>query len=103
MGMPRTLYLGGVDGFSSMFILRTVTLSLRSAAMSSSAGAICLHGPHHSAQKSTSTGLEALRTSESNDWSVTLSVAIWSPRLLCLLCYRAECRNRPGKRQGDLS
>src|ERR1043165_9098390 len=54
-----------------MLILATVSLPLRSAAISSSGGAIILHGPHHSAQKSTSTGPLALRTSFSNEASLT--------------------------------
>jgi len=77
--MPRTLYFCGVVGFSSMLILAIVSFSLRSPAMSSSAGAIARQGPHHSAQKSTSTGLPDFRTSLSNDASVTLVVFISSP------------------------
>jgi hypothetical protein len=42
----------------------------------SSAGAIMRQGPHHSAQKSTSTGPEALITSWSKEASVTILVAI---------------------------
>jgi hypothetical protein len=56
VGMPRTPYLAVTDGFSSMFSLAMVTLPPDSAAISSSAGAIWRHGPHHSAQKSTTTG-----------------------------------------------
>src|SRR5580692_10450136 len=59
-----------------MFSLATVTWLCSSSAISSSAGAICLQGPHHSAQKSTSTGLPAFRTSFSKDSSVTLTVLI---------------------------
>src|SRR5499425_3646516 len=77
--MPRTLYFCGVEGFSSMLILATVSLSLSSVAISSSAGAIARQGPHHSAQKSTRTGLPAFKTSLSNDASVTLVVFISSP------------------------
>src|SRR5262250_1541584 len=80
--MPRTLYFCGVEGFSSMLILAMVSLSLRSPAMSSSAGAIARQGPHHSAQKSTRTGLPAFKTSESNDASVTLVVFILSPDIV---------------------
>src|SRR5687767_8243883 len=80
--MPRTLYFCGVPGFSSMLILAIVSLSLRSPAMSSSAGAIARQGPHHSAQKSTRTGLPAFNTSLSNDASVTLVVFISSPDIV---------------------
>src|SRR5688572_1020657 len=50
VGMPRTLYLGGVTGFSSMLSFATLRRPSYSEAMWSSAGAIILHGPHHSAQ-----------------------------------------------------
>src|SRR5476649_36991 len=63
VGMPRTPYFCGTCGFSSMLILAMVILLPSSLASSSSAGAICLQGPHHSAQKSTRTGFLELRTS----------------------------------------
>src|SRR5438270_3308125 len=59
-----------------MLSLATVTLSPSSPAISSSAGPIIRHGPHHSAQKSTSTGRSAPRTSEAKLWSVTVLVAM---------------------------
>ena len=43
-------------GFSSTFSLPTVTLPAYSVASASTVGPSRLHGPHHSAQKSTSTG-----------------------------------------------
>ena len=51
-----------VTGFSSTFILRNVILSPCAVAISSRIGATWRHGPHHSAQKSTRTGLSDLRT-----------------------------------------
>src|ERR1700761_6373260 len=72
VGMPRTPYLVGTCGFSSMFSLAIVTLSPSSADNSSSAGAIMRQGPHHSAQKSTRTGFLASRTSAWNEASDTL-------------------------------
>src|SRR5690606_2243814 len=66
VGMPRMLYFGGVCGFSSIFNFTTRSRSLYSSAMASSIGAIILQGPHHSAQKSSSTGLSAFNTSCSN-------------------------------------
>src|ERR1700693_51367 len=39
-------------------------------------GAIARHGPHHAAQKSTSTGLSDFNTSESKLASVTSTVAL---------------------------
>src|ERR1700722_5292750 len=57
-----------------MLTFAMVSASPNSPAICSRAGAICLQGPHHSAQKSTRTGLEAWRTSASNDASVTATV-----------------------------
>src|SRR5512132_2481892 len=57
-----------------MFSLAIVSLSPCSAAISSRTGATILQGPHHSAQKSTSTGLSLSSTSALNDWSVTFLV-----------------------------
>src|SRR5436190_5771345 len=51
----------------------TTLSSLRSDAIWSSTGAIAWHGPHHSAQKSTSTGWPAPSTSFSKVCSVTVS------------------------------
>ena len=48
-------------GLASMSSLATVSLPSYSLAMSSSTGANILHGPHHSAQKSTSTGVADLQ------------------------------------------
>ena len=50
-------YLGGVAGFSSIFSFATTNLPAYSLATSSKIGAIALQGPHHSAQKSTRTGV----------------------------------------------
>src|SRR5688500_4899254 len=60
-----------------MLIFATVSLPPKSRAISSSAGAIILHGPHHSAQKSTSTGPAAFRTSASHEASLTWMVWEW--------------------------
>src|SRR6266516_1092294 len=48
-----------VCGLSSTLSLAIRSLPLCSEAISSSVGAIILQGPHHSAQKSTSTGVSA--------------------------------------------
>src|SRR5678815_4203613 len=61
-----------------MLIFTTETLSPSSLEISSSAGAIIRHGPHHSAQKSTSTGPDAPSTSLAKLWSVTVFVAMGS-------------------------
>src|SRR3954453_17319138 len=60
-----------------------VSLSACSAAISSSTGATILHGPHHSAQKSTSTGLSLPRTSLAKLASVTVTVLL--PAMRCSL------------------
>src|SRR6185312_13464894 len=57
-----------------MLTLAMVSFPWYSEAISSSAGAMALHGPHHSAQKSTSTGPLAFNTSVAKDWSVTALV-----------------------------
>src|SRR5262249_28975530 len=77
VGMPRTPYFLGVCGFSSMLSMATVRRPEIVPAISSSAGAIILQGPHHSAQKSTSTGWPDLSTSLSKLWSVVFVVEPW--------------------------
>src|SRR5919108_4858446 len=57
----------------SMFTLTSLSSFLRSSAIFSSTGETAWHGPHHSAQKSTSTGVSLFRTSASNVASVTSS------------------------------
>src|SRR3954470_2610979 len=69
-----------------MLSLAIVSLSACSAAISSSTGATILHGPHHSAQKSTSTGLSLPRTSLAKLASVTVTVLL--PAMRCSLSLR---------------
>src|SRR5437016_14175822 len=57
-----------------MSIFMTLTLSPSSPWICSTIGAIIRHGPHHVAQKSTSTGLSAFRTAVSKSLSVTSSM-----------------------------
>ena len=64
-------YLGGICKFSSTLIFAIVMRPSYSFAISSKTGARVLHGPHHSAQKSTKTGLEELITSASKEVSLT--------------------------------
>ena len=56
-------YFAANSLFESTSILQTLILSLFSSAISSTVGDNCLHGPHHSAQKSTNTGHLNLITS----------------------------------------
>src|SRR5690242_4770121 len=65
-------YFDATPGFSSTLSFTILTLSPMTPAISSSAGAIMRHGPHHSAQKSTTTGLADLSTSASKVASDTL-------------------------------
>src|SRR4051794_35689130 len=59
-----------------MLSLATLILAPSSVAISSSAGAIILQGPHHSAQKSTTTGWLASSTSDLKLLRSTLTVAM---------------------------
>src|SRR3974377_717886 len=69
-------YFAAVCGFSSTLSLTTFTFGPSEPAISSSAGAMLRQGPHHSAQKSTTTGLVAFNTSDSNVLSETLPTAM---------------------------
>src|SRR5579863_9642728 len=73
VGIDMMPYFAAVPGFSSTLSLTIFTLPLSELEISSSAGAIIRHGPHHSAQKSTTTGSLALSTSVSNVASVVFS------------------------------
>src|SRR3712207_9070915 len=69
-------------GFSSTLSLAIFTLPAISLEISSRAGPIMRQGPHHLAQKSSTTGSEDCRTSCAKLASVTLTVAITSPLTL---------------------
>src|SRR5215468_7620108 len=69
-------YLDAVCGFSSTLSLTIFTLSPSEAEISSSAGAIIRQGPHHSAQKSTTTGSLDFSTSDSKSASDTFPTAM---------------------------
>src|SRR5687767_2479492 len=79
-----------------MFSLAMVSLSPCSAAISSSTGATILQGPHHSAQKSTSTGLSLPSTSVAKLVSVTVTVFPAMVVLLLSTAWMARPDNRPG-------
>ena len=63
VGIDMMPNLAAVPGFSSTLSLTILTLPLSDLEIYSSAGAIMRQGPHHSAQKSTTTGPEAFSTS----------------------------------------
>src|SRR5262245_4812161 len=72
VGIDMMPYFAAVAGFSSTLSLTILTLPFIEPAISSSAGAIWRQGPHHSAQKSTTTGSPDFNTSASNVASETL-------------------------------
>jgi hypothetical protein len=76
--MARTLYFIERLWFSSTFTFATFTEPAFSLAISSMSGAIILHGPHHSAQKSTRTGCSLWVTSLSKFESSRVTVAEFS-------------------------
>src|SRR5437762_65854 len=79
--MPRIMKRPGTFGFSSTFIFATETRPSYSAAMASTVGARRRHGPHHSAQKSTSVTPLLISLSKLLSVNVlTFSDAIVSPR-----------------------
>src|SRR5882762_1424219 len=81
-----------MDGLASTSSLAIVNLSLFSPAISSRTGATILHGPHQLAQKSTTTVLLLLRTSASNEVSVTSTVL--APIFRSLLLQSCPARRR---------
>src|SRR6266702_3864770 len=74
VGIETMPYEAATRGFSSTLSFTTVMSSLCSLAISSRIGETARQGPHHSAQKSTMTVLSLLRTSTSNEASVTAGV-----------------------------
>src|SRR5690606_21813011 len=65
-----TLFRRASPGCSSTLTFTTRSDCSRARATSSSTGAIARQGPHHSAQKSTSTGLSAASTCSWNEVSL---------------------------------
>src|SRR5579872_361663 len=80
-----------------MFSLATVSLSFCSSAISSRIGAITLHGPHHSAQKSTRTGTSEALTCSSK--VASSSCTIFSLIVIPLVCEPSGHRSWPGGRR----
>src|SRR4051794_40406627 len=84
-------YSAAMAGLSSTFTLTTSTFSLYSTEISSRMGPSLRHGPHHSAQKSTMTGLSEASTSALKLASVT-SFAL----LITLSLFRLVAARRLG-------
>src|SRR6266699_69542 len=104
--LPR-FALGRNDNSRNPLRLGNVSGAHTAAVISSSAGAIIRHGPHHSAQKSTTTGSCALSTSASKVASDTLPTPmghlVFLPekgRVRRPRNRRAERRNAGRERQG---
>src|SRR6266478_8717627 len=79
---------------SSTLSLPTLALPAYSDAMVSMVGPIWRHGPHHSAQKSTSTGSGDLSTSLSKAASVKVNVlllAIFNPHFYWIFFWAEGC------------
>src|SRR3954468_16126056 len=84
-----------------MLSLATMTFSPSSLLISSSAGATIRHGPHHSARKSTRTGLSEPRTSSWKLASVTYLGAMGiSEGVALLLGTRRPGHNPPAATPG---
>ena len=71
VGIAMIWYSDAVWMFSSVLSFTTFSVSERSPAISSTIGATMRHGPHHGAQKSTSTGRSDSMTSAWKLMSVT--------------------------------
>src|SRR5436190_13617815 len=87
----------GVLELDSVSILPILALPANSVASSSIVGPRALHGPHHSAQKSTSTGSLAFKTSISKFASVNslvLAPAMWSLPWLLTIKMPAQAASR---------
>src|SRR5579864_6166327 len=95
VGIDMTPYLEAVCGFSSTLSLTILTLPLSEPAISSSAGPIIRQGPHHSAQKSTTTAPLAFNTSDSKSASETLPTAMGMTSLCLQRENRAGAAARP--------
>src|SRR5918996_2002069 len=103
VGIPRTPNLVGVSGLSSILTFATTIVSLLSAASSSRYGAIILHGPHHSAQKSTTTGTGDFSTSASNEASLVIMTGILvSPWRVARAALHSRLGGGRRERQADL-
>src|SRR5436190_2724475 len=79
VGIDRIWNCWAIRGLSSTFTLTTFARPAYFCAICSTTGAIERHGPHHGAQKSTSTGTLLLTTSRSKVASVTTSGLVLVP------------------------
>src|SRR5580765_1020124 len=100
LGMERTLNRMAVRWFASTSSLVTLALPMYSPASWSRIGATTWHGPHHDAQKSTSTSPFACSISAANEASLTCTVKVFvAPMLvILLLCYAGRSPRPAGNR-----
>src|SRR6202012_1659769 len=82
-----------MPGLLSTFTLPTTALPLYSLAISSTTGPTIRHGPHHSAQKSTKTGLSDLRTNSSKFASVISKAISLNFKFLQIYSIQIACHN----------
>ncbi len=85
VGILKTLYFCASSPFSSTLILTKFTLPSDSADSSSRTGDTALHGPHHSAQKSTKTGLAEFRTSCSGQDMQKFAEIMWHKAAMAVM------------------
>ncbi|NDE13194.1 MAG: hypothetical protein EBZ99_06190, partial [Actinobacteria bacterium] len=77
VGIELIPYFIAIGPSSSVLSFTIFILPAYSLEISSNIGATALHGPHHSAQKSTRTGVSLFKTKSLNVAAVTFSVAIY--------------------------
>src|SRR5689334_20822257 len=84
VGIDIMLYLAAKSPSLSTLTLATLSFPCSSCASSSTIGLSILQGPHHSAQKSTKTGVGEFKTSDSKLLSVKCNDDISAPFDKCL-------------------
>jgi hypothetical protein len=82
VGIEEMPYFIAILASSSVFNLTILSLAPYSFEISSKIGPTARHGPHHSAQKSTNTGVLLFNTTDSKSAVVTFVVAIFFSPLL---------------------
>ena len=92
--MPRTLYRPASSGYRSVSTFTTIARPAISAAVRATSGTAIRQGPHHSAQKSTSTGTRAVCLISSNCSGSTARVRS--------LAVAGTCRRRNGLCRPDV-
>ena len=76
IGMPITPYRAATSGVSSTLVFTNLMRPPYCSARASTSGDTMRHGPHHGAQKSTTTGSEAASTSSAKAVSVSATIKL---------------------------